>query len=108
MCSFFYGKVQLSFLQTDSPTGKTYRSTVPLETEESSSSTSAKVLVVGCAAVDISAQSNDVARAAGLHSTSAGTVTMGLGGVGRSAEVECNVSSVLMRHFGQKYCRSMP
>ncbi|KAJ7900296.1 Indigoidine synthase A like protein-domain-containing protein [Mycena olivaceomarginata] len=76
--------------QTDSPTGKTYRSTVPLETEESSSSTSAKVLVVGCAAVDISAQSNDMARAAGLHSTSAGTVTMGLGGVGRNIAEACH------------------
>ncbi|KAF7339506.1 Indigoidine synthase A-like protein [Mycena sanguinolenta] len=77
--------------QTDCPPGKTYRATKPIEIEQNNSSSAVpvKVMVVGCAAVDISAQSNDAAGT-GLHSTSPGIVTVGLGGVGRNIAEACH------------------
>jgi pseudouridine-5'-phosphate glycosidase/pseudouridine kinase len=50
------------------------------------------VLVVGSCAVDVSAQSQDVDTAAGLHSTSPGTISLTLGGVGRNIAEACHRS----------------
>ncbi|KAJ7634255.1 Indigoidine synthase A like protein-domain-containing protein [Mycena polygramma] len=50
----------------------------------------AKVVVVGSAALDISAQTKAMISGVGLHSTSPGTVTMGLGGVARNIAEACH------------------
>ncbi|KAJ6519771.1 Indigoidine synthase A like protein-domain-containing protein [Mycena sanguinolenta] len=82
---------QLLASQTNNTPSKTYRAAKPIENKQSDPSCAvpAKVMVVGCAAVDISAQSNDVAGT-GLHSTSAGIVTVGLGGVARNIAEACH------------------
>jgi len=60
------------------------------------SKTPAKLVVVGCAAVDVVAQAKtapDADSSRGRHSTSPGTVTLHLGGVGRNvAEAAYRVS----------------
>ncbi|KAF8213096.1 indigoidine synthase A-like protein [Mycena galopus ATCC 62051] len=78
-------------LETNGPTAKTCRATGAPEIKQSNGSVfvPAKVLVAGCAAVDISAQRADVVGT-GLRSTSAGTVTMGLGGVARNIAEACH------------------
>ncbi|KAJ6575060.1 Indigoidine synthase A like protein-domain-containing protein [Mycena capillaripes] len=79
-----------------SPSGKTYAATkVALEIEESNQTlVPAKeqcgVIVVGAAALDISAQTEDMVNTVGLHSTSPGTVTVGLGGVARNIAESCH------------------
>ncbi|KAF7347872.1 Indigoidine synthase A-like protein [Mycena venus] len=82
---------QLLANQTESA-GKTYPATSALKNKESnvSSPGPAKVLVVGSAALDISAQTEDMAGTVGLHSTSPGTVNMGLGGVARNIAEACH------------------
>ncbi|KAJ7038250.1 indigoidine synthase A-like protein [Mycena alexandri] len=82
--------------QTSNRTTKTYASvgTPPLIEETDTSSTpppgSAKVLVVGSAALDITARAEDMVNAVGLHSTSSGTVALGLGGVARNIAEACH------------------
>ncbi|KAJ7244751.1 indigoidine synthase A-like protein [Mycena haematopus] len=95
---------QLLVSQTDSPPGKTYRTTGAVEIEQTNTSSAvpAKVMVVGCAAVDISAQSNDISGP-GLHSTRAGIVTLGLGGVARNIAEACHrmgTSALLVAGLG--------
>ncbi|KAJ7293531.1 Indigoidine synthase A like protein-domain-containing protein [Mycena rebaudengoi] len=70
--------------------GKTY--TNGFKTQETITAAPVKVLVVGSCAVDVSAQSQDVDTAAGLHSTSPGTVSLTLGGVGRNIAEACHRS----------------
>ncbi|KAJ7932446.1 indigoidine synthase A-like protein [Mycena leptocephala] len=76
--------------QTVSPAGKTYAATGgALEIGEINTAISGrpKVLVVGSAALDISAQTEDTA---GSHSTSPGTVAISLGGVARNIAEACH------------------
>ncbi|KAJ7125630.1 indigoidine synthase A-like protein [Mycena crocata] len=50
----------------------------------------AKVVVIGSTALDISAQTEEMSNAAGLHSTSPGTVSVSLGGVARNIAEACH------------------
>ncbi|KAJ7706232.1 indigoidine synthase A-like protein [Mycena rosella] len=64
----------------------------------------AKVVVVGSAALDISAQAEDMATAVGTHSTSPGNVTLTLGGVARNIAEACHrvgQSPVLISPIGK-------
>jgi pseudouridine-5'-phosphate glycosidase/pseudouridine kinase len=82
--------IQNIFYQTVSPAGKTYAATGgALEIGEINTAISGrpKVLVVGSAALDISAQTEDTA---GSHSTSPGTVAISLGGVARNIAEACH------------------
>ncbi|KAJ6509487.1 indigoidine synthase A-like protein, partial [Mycena vitilis] len=73
--------------------GKTYAVTggsLQVETSSIPAHVPAKVVVVGSAALDISAQTKAMISGVGLHSTSPGTVTMGLGGVARNIAEACH------------------
>ncbi|KAJ7786260.1 indigoidine synthase A-like protein [Mycena metata] len=94
-CALIVGWVQILFVQTSNRATKTYASvgTSPPAEEINASippPESAKVLVVGSAALDITARAEDMVNAVGLHSTSSGTVTLGLGGVARNIAEACH------------------
>ncbi|KAJ7225560.1 indigoidine synthase A-like protein [Mycena pura] len=72
------------------PTDKTYVIDIgsASRARDDETLTAAKVMVVGSAALDISAQAEDMANAAG--STIPGTVSLGLGGVARNIAEACH------------------
>ncbi|KAJ7169834.1 indigoidine synthase A-like protein [Mycena filopes] len=72
---------------------KTYAPTqTPTRIERGNTSTPApaKVVVVGSAALDITSRATDMTDSVGLHSTSPGTVALGLGGVARNIAEACH------------------
>ncbi|KAJ6621693.1 indigoidine synthase A-like protein [Mycena sp. CBHHK59/15] len=86
--------LQYQMLANESSNGqtdKTYAGTgVAPKTEERETLRPAAVLVVGSSALDISAQTEDMGNAVGLHSTSPGTVSLTLGGVARNIAEACH------------------
>ncbi|KAJ6604603.1 indigoidine synthase A-like protein [Mycena vulgaris] len=58
--------------------------------KKDNASTVAKVLVIGSAALDISAQADDMTNTVGTHSTSPGNVKLSLGGVARNIAEACH------------------
>ncbi|KAK7064265.1 Indigoidine synthase A-like protein [Favolaschia claudopus] len=77
--------------QTSRPIGKTYP--VPNVVDKDIKDPflpPPKVAIVGCAAVDITAQNKSISNSTASHSTSPGAVTMGLGGVARNIAEACH------------------